>query len=67
MINWNKELEEIFEDPLFADVTAPRKRKTSSDRLIEGFLEICDYFRTHGVTPTKEDAPKLFNMLNGIL
>ncbi len=26
MINWEKELEAIFNDPLLADVTAPRKR-----------------------------------------
>lgn len=40
MINWDKELEKIFEDPLLADVTAPRKRTTSSDRLVAGFQEI---------------------------
>ena len=37
MINWDKEFEKIFEDPLLADVTAPKKRTTSSDRLIAGF------------------------------
>ena len=32
MINWDEELEKIFADPLFADVTAPQKKATSSDR-----------------------------------
>ena len=36
MINWEKELEAIFNDLLLADVTAPRKRPTSSDRRIAG-------------------------------
>lgn len=67
MIDWSKELEEIFKDPLFDDVTAPRKRRSSSDKLIDGFLEICDYVRTHGHAPEKESDPKLYNMLQGIL
>ena len=29
MINWDEELEKIFADPLFADVTAPQKKVTS--------------------------------------
>ena len=67
MIDWNKELEEIFKDPLFDDVTAPRKPQTSSDRLIDGFLEVCDFVRIYGYKPTKENNPTLFNKLNGIL
>ncbi len=55
MINWDKELERIFEDPLFADVTAPQKRITSSDRLIAGFQEILAFYETNGRLP--EDNP----------
>lgn len=55
MINWDKELEKIFEDPLFADVTAPRKRTTSSDRLVAGFQEIMAFYEANGRLP--EDVP----------
>lgn len=55
MINWDKELEKIFEDPLLADVTAPRKRTTSSDRLVAGFQEILAFYETNGRLP--EDTP----------
>ena len=51
MINWEKELERIFEDPLLADVVAPRKRTTSSDRLIAGFQEILDFYEKNGRLP----------------
>lgn len=67
MIDWNKELEEIFQDPLFDDVTAPKKRTTSSDRLIAGFQEICDYAEAHGCPPTEETDSRLFHRLKGIL
>ena len=68
MINWDKELEKIFEDPLLADVTAPRKRTTSSDRLIAGFQEILAFYETNGRLP--EDKPEevsLFHKWVGIL
>ena len=47
MINWDEELEKIFADPLFADVTAPQKKATSSDRLIAGFQRITEFVETH--------------------
>lgn len=68
MINWNEELEKIFEDPLLADVTAPRKRTTSSDRLVAGFQEILAFYETTGRLP--EDNPtevSLFHKWTGIL
>ena len=68
MINWEKELEIIFNDPLFADVTAPRKRPTSSDRLIAGFQEILAFYKTNGRLP--EDTPEetsLFHKWTGLL
>lgn len=55
MINWDKELEKIFDDPLLADVTAPRKQTTSSDRLIAGFQEIIAFYEANGRLP--EDNP----------
>lgn len=68
MINWEKELEKIFDDPLLADVTAPKKRATSSDRLIEGFQEILAFYEANDRRPkdTPEEA-SLFHKLVGIL
>ena len=68
MINWDKELEKIFEDPLLADVTAPRKRATSSDRLIAGFQEILAFYEANGRLPenTPEEA-SLFHKWTGLL
>lgn len=68
MMNWNKELEKIFDDPLLADVTAPCKRVTSSDRLIAGFQEILAFYEAHGRLP--EDIPSeasLFHKWKGLL
>lgn len=68
MINWDKELEKIFDDPLLADVTAPKKRATSGDRLIAGFQEILAFYEANGRLP--EDTPEeasLFHKWNGIL
>ncbi len=68
MINWDKELEKIFNDPLLADVTVPRKRITSSDRLIAGFKEILAFNETKGRLP--EDTPteaSLYHKWIGIL
>lgn len=68
MINWEKELERIFEDPLLADVVAPRKRTTSSDRLIAGFQEILDFYKTNGRLPEDSGVEKsLFHKWRGIL
>ena len=68
MINWDKELEKIFEDPLLADVTAPRKRATSSDRLIAGFQEVLAFYEANGRLPenTPEEA-SLFHKWTGLL
>ena len=68
MIDWSKELEKIFEDPLLADVTAPKKRATSSDRLIAGFQQVSEFYETNGRLPENNaEERKLYNMLQGIL
>lgn len=69
MINWDKELEKIFADPLLADVKAPQKKVSSSDRLIAGFQRILDFFETHHRMPQKCDdreERKLYNQWVGI-
>lgn len=68
MINWEKELERIFDDPLLADIVAPRKRITSSDRLIAGFQEILDFYKTNGRFPEDNEAERsLYHKWKGIL
>ena len=68
MIDWSKELEKIFEDPLLADVTAPKKRATSSDRLIAGFQQVLEFYESNGRLPeNNSEERKLYNMLQGIL
>ena len=68
MINWEKELERIFEDPLLADVVAPRKRTTSSDRLIAGFQEILDFYEKNGRLPEDTiEERSLYHKWKGIL
>lgn len=68
MMNFEKELERIFDDPLLADVKPPRKRVSSSDRLVAGFQQIQDFYEANGRLP--EDNPtesKLFHMWKGLL
>ena len=68
MINWDKELEKIFEDPLLADVTAPKKRTTSSDRLVAGFQEILAFYEANGRLPEDTQAEaSLFHKWTGLL
>lgn len=68
MRNWEKELEEIFNDPLFADETAPPKRATSSDKLIAGFQQISDFYGVNGRLPEDNaEESKLYHMFKGIL
>lgn len=68
MINWEKELERIFEDPLLADVVAPRTRTTSSDRLIAGFQEILNFCETNGRLPEDTGNERtLYHKWKGIL
>ena len=68
MINWDKELEKIFNDPLLADVTAPRKRTSSSDRLVAGFQEILAFYETNSRLPEdNQTEASLYHKWLGIL
>ena len=70
MINWDEELNRIFDDPLLADVTAPQKKVTSSDRLIVGFQRIVEFVETHGRLPQNDgerEERSFCNQLKGIL
>lgn len=68
MFDFKKALEAVLDDPILADVTAPRKRATSSDRLIAGFQEILAFYEANSRLP--EDTPEeasLFHKWVGIL
>lgn len=70
MINWDEELEKIFADPLLADVTAPKKKINSSDRLVAGFQRIVDFVETNNRLPQNcndREERTLYNQLKGIL
>lgn len=68
MFDFKKALEAVLDDPILTDVTAPRKRATSSDRLIAGFQEILAFNEANGRLPedTSEEA-SLFHKWLGIL
>ena len=51
MINWDEELEKIFNDPLLADVKVPIRKVSSSDRLIAGFQQILDFVEKNNRLP----------------
>ena len=67
MIDWSKELEIIFNDPLLADVAAPKRRTTPSDRLIAGFQAISGFYEANGKLPDENTDSKLYHNLKGIL
>lgn len=50
-MNWEQELEKIFEDQLFADVKPAQVQPTSSDRLVASFEEINAFYETHKRLP----------------
>lgn len=69
MMNWEKELEDVLNHPLFDDVKPIRKKPTSSDRLVAGFQEVCAFYETNGRLPedTGGEEGRLFHRLSGIL
>lgn len=50
-MDWDKELEALFDLPIFDDIKASPKRATSSDRLVKSFLEIVDFVDSNGREP----------------
>lgn len=70
MINWDEELEKIFNDPLLADVKVPIRKVSSSDRLIAGFQQILDFVEKNNRLPencTESNERILYFQLKGIL
>ncbi len=58
----------MLEVPLLADVVAPRKRASSSDRLIAGFQEILNFYEKEGRLPEDSESERtLYHKWRGIL
>jgi hypothetical protein len=55
-MSWTEDLIELFNDPILADVRPFTPRITSDDRLVESFLEICDWVLANGSEPKEEGA-----------
>jgi hypothetical protein len=69
-MSWSEDLIELFNDPILADVKPFPKRITSDDRLVESFIEICDWVLANGFEPREEGSDfierKLFRRLLSI-
>lgn len=57
-MDWPKELLEIFDDPLLADVRPKPKAPTPDDRLAQKLLEINKWVTEHGSEPTADGGLK---------
>ena len=65
-----KELNDIFKDPLFDNVKAVEKKITSDDRLVQSFEEINTFFETNHRLPSENNGFKeklLCSRLQGFL
>lgn len=51
-MDWPKELLEIFDDPLLADVRPKPKAPTPDDRMAQKLLDINKWVAEHGGEPT---------------
>ena len=70
MMNIEKELQDIFNDPLFADVKPTELKQTSDDRLVQSFEEINSFYELHHRLPGETKGMKeklMFNRLQGFL
>lgn len=69
-MKYPEELEELFNDPLLADVKPTPKALTADDRLAEKFLYINEYIRKTGNPPSMTgdfEEKKLCRSLKAIL
>lgn len=53
-MNWEEELLKLFDTEEFADIKAPAQKKTSSDRLINSFLEVVSFVETNNREPQED-------------
>lgn len=65
-----KELQDIFNDPLFSDVKPTEIKTTSSDRLVQSFEEINAFYEQHNRLPSETKGRKeklMLGRLQGFL
>jgi len=70
MMDIEKELLDIFNDPLFADVKPTELKPTSDDRLVLSFEEINSFYELHKRLPNETKGMKeklMFGRLQGFL
>lgn len=70
MRDWDSELQAILADPFFDDVKPVKRRVTSSDRLVNSFIEVLDFVEKEGREPSEKaeslEELKLFRTLRSI-
>ena len=70
MMDIEKELQEIFDDPLFSDVKPTEIKLTSDDRLVLSFEEINTFYELHRRLPSETIGMKeklMYGRLQGFL
>ena len=58
MMDIEKELQDIFNDPLFADVKPTELKPTSDDRLVQSFEEINSFYEQYQRLPGEAKGMK---------
>lgn len=70
MRDWDAELHDILSEPFFDDVKPVKRHTTSSDRLVNSFIEVLDFVETEGREPSENaetiEELKLFRTLRSI-
>ncbi|MFR9660764.1 MAG: GIY-YIG nuclease family protein [Rikenellaceae bacterium] len=57
-MNWEEQLGEIFNDPIFADVKPAAVQVTSNDRLLAAFEEVNRFYDEHNRLPSSDGGIK---------
>jgi hypothetical protein len=69
-MSWTEDLIELFNDPILAEVRPFPIRITNDDRLVESYLEVCEWVLAKGFEPKEEGSDfterKLFRRLLSI-
>lgn len=70
MRDWDAELQDILTEPFFDDVKPIKRHTTSSDRLVNSFIEVLDFVDAEGKEPSENaetlEELKLFRTLRSI-
>ena len=70
MRDWDAELHDILSEPFFDDVKPIKRQSTSSDRLVNSFIEVMNFVKAKGREPSENaetlEELKLFRTLRSI-